>query len=341
MAATCSAFAAVAASAAGFLRGWRAMQVPGLDAVRPAALRSNHRGSALRGVASVESGARLPPQGLGLGLGLGLTLGLAARVASGACAIVGLRRPGRGGARAALSTAAVASRASAPAVRARGPFVAFVIGGPGSGKGTQCERIAEEFGYIHLSAGDLLRAERQREGSPLGEVIEATIRAGKVVPSEMIAELLEQAMREAGWDKAKFVIDGYPRSAEQLAGWESTLNKRVHFLFCLYLEVGREEMLQRLLGRAKSSGRSDDNVATIEKRFVTFEEETGPLLEHFDSKGTLRRIDGGRALEAVWTDVRGLFEEEEAKVAEGRSDRAGSAAGGTDGGLKALLLGGL
>lgn len=188
------------------------------------------------------------------------------------------------------------------------PSVAFVIGGPGSGKGVQCQRIATTFGYKHLSAGELLRKERQREGSHLAKEIEKVIRAGSVVPSEIIAKLLEQAMCDAGWADAKFIIDGYPRSAEQLSGWESTLNTRVHFLFCLFLRVGREEMRARLLHRALTSGRSDDNAEVIEKRFVTFEEETGPLLDHFESSGLLHQVDGERGVDEVWTDVERLFQ---------------------------------
>jgi len=190
--------------------------------------------------------------------------------------------------------------------------VAFVIGGPGSGKGTQCERIAAEFGFVHLSAGELLRAERKREGSPLGAEIEEIIQSGGVVRSEIIASLLEQAMREAGWESAKFVIDGYPRSVEQLRGWEDSLSSRVNLLCCMSIEVGREEMRKRLLGRAKSSGRLDDNAETIEKRFVTYEEETGPLLEHFESAGVLQRVDGEGSVDAVWSNVKGLLESLEA-----------------------------
>lgn len=191
---------------------------------------------------------------------------------------------------------------------AAGPQVVFVIGGPGSGKGTQCERIANEFGYVHLSAGELLRAERKVEGSPLGAVIEKAIREGGTVPSEVIAGLLEQAMRKAGWSDARFVVDGYPRSAEQLRGWETALSTKVRFLCCLSLEVGLEEMKKRLLRRGQDSGRIDDNEETIEKRFVTFGEETGPLLEYFGSKGLLRKVNGERDADAVWSDVRSLLE---------------------------------
>jgi len=215
---------------------------------------------------------------------------------------------------------------------APGPQVVFVIGGPGSGKGTQCELIAKKFGFHHLSAGDLLRAERAREGSELGAMIEEVIKSGGTVPSEVIAELLEAAMREAGWSKGKFIIDGYPRSEAQLKGWEATLSKKVDFLFCLSLEVSQDEMRKRLLGRAETSGRLDDNEETIVKRFETFKAETGPLLDYFKSKGNLRQVDGGRSVDQVWGSVQGLLQEKKASTVS-------NASGSSGGALKNLLLG--
>lgn len=204
----------------------------------------------------------------------------------------------------------VSRRSTSSMRKTAGPRVAFVIGGPGSGKGTQCERIADA-GYVHLSAGDLLRAERERPDSTLGNLIETVGVSGGFVPSDVIAKLLEQAMREAGWGEKQFIIDGYPRSREQLAGWEDVLAPLVDFRFALYLDVHRDEMRRRLLGRAKSSGRFDDNLETIEKRLASFEAETGPLLEHFDSQGLLCRVDGARDVEEVWSDVRTFFDRQD------------------------------
>jgi len=217
------------------------------------------------------------------------------------------------------STAPVAAPTvpvAAPAGSLTRPRVVFVVGGPGSGKGTQCERIAKDFGYVHLSAGDLLRAERKVEGSPLGAVIEKAIIEGGTVPSEVIAGLLEQAMRAAGWAEVGFVVDGYPRSAEQLKGWEATLSTKVDFMFCLSLEVGEKEMNKRLLGRSQSSGRADDNEETIKKRFVTFGEETGPLLAYFESAGKLRKVNGEKEPDKVWKEVQKVFEAHEKEEAK-------------------------
>lgn len=283
--------------------GWAArLPAPGPRGVRLQPVRG---GPALARLAAIAGGltasaaaARRRLAGARQGARLGAGLG----VRPGVCAGRGLWAAPRAG---ALRRGA-AAQGTASAGR---PEVVFVIGGPGSGKGTQCERIAKELGYVHLSAGELLREERKVDGSPLRDVIETAIREGGTVPSEVIADLLEKAMRKAGWDEARFVIDGYPRSEAQLRGWEATLSNKVHLSHCLSLEVTRGEMKRRLMGRAKKSGRLDDNEETIEKRFVTFEEETGPLLEHFGAQGVLRKVDGDKAPAEVWAAVRGLVQD--------------------------------
>jgi len=192
------------------------------------------------------------------------------------------------------------------------PQVAFVIGGPGSGKGTQCDLAAKELGFLHLSAGELLREERSRSGSPLAKEIEEAMTSAKPVPSEVIAKLLEQAMREAGaWKDgpaARFVVDGYPRSEEQLRGFQAELSSKVQLLCCISLEVNRDEMRQRLLARAKSSGRVDDEEAVIEKRLNTFQADTDPLLEFFKAQGQLKEVNGNNSPENVFEEVRSCLQ---------------------------------
>ncbi|CAE7332146.1 unnamed protein product [Symbiodinium sp. CCMP2456] len=222
----------------------------------------------------------------------------------------------------ARRTRSLAHRAAADsAAEGPKPKVVFVIGGPGSGKGTQCEFI-REMGFTHLSAGELLREERQREGSELGAEIEAAMTSGKAVPSEVIAKLLEQAMRERGaWSQsASFVVDGYPRSEEQLRGWQTTLSSlcarlptedagKVKLLCCLYLEVEKEEMRRRLLSRAENSTRVDDNEEVIEKRLSGFQADTEPLLKFFEDEGQLCTVDGSRAPQEVFADVQSQLAE--------------------------------
>ncbi|TMS09706.1 UMP-CMP kinase [Larimichthys crocea] len=99
------------------------------------------------------------------------------------------------------------------------PQVVFVLGGPGAGKGTQCSRIVEGYGYTHLSAGDLLREERAREGSEFGQLIANYIKEGKIVPVEITINLLRKAMEETmqkDEKKFRFLIDGFPRNEDNL-----------------------------------------------------------------------------------------------------------------------------
>jgi UMP-CMP kinase len=103
------------------------------------------------------------------------------------------------------------------------PTVIFVLGGPGAGKGTQCANIVKTYNFLHLSAGDLLRAE-MNSGSQYGEMIATMIKEGKIVPSEVTVRLLDQAMNKSG--QSKFLIDGFPRNAENNSSWEKEVSFR-------------------------------------------------------------------------------------------------------------------
>jgi UMP-CMP kinase len=114
------------------------------------------------------------------------------------------------------------------------PNVLFVLGGPGAGKGTQCAKIVENFGYLHLSAGDLLRAERNKADSKLGEEIEAHIKNGTIVPVEITCSLLENAMVESG--KMNVLIDGFPRNKDNLDGWNRQMGTKANVKAVLFFE---------------------------------------------------------------------------------------------------------
>merc|ERR1740121_1107058 len=188
-----------------------------------------------------------------------------------------------------------------------GPAVVFVLGGPGAGKGTQCARISATFGYTHLSAGDLLREERKRPGSQYGELIEGYIREGKLVPVTITVKLLEQAMQRHGWMGGKYLIDGFPRSFDNMAGWQEVLGDKVDVKFALFFQCSEACMEARLLERGKTSGRADDNAESIRKRFQTFKNESMPVAEKLEAQGLLRRVDAERSAEEVWSSVRASF----------------------------------
>ncbi|TYI85599.1 hypothetical protein E1A91_D04G007200v1 [Gossypium mustelinum] len=191
------------------------------------------------------------------------------------------------------------------------PKVVFVLGGPGSGKGTQCEKIVQDFGYTHLSAGDLLRAEKN-SGSENGIMIQNMMNEGKIVPSEVTIKLLQKAMLESGNDK--FLIDGFPRNEENRAAFEAT---KIEPEFVLYFNCSEKEMERRILNR--NQGREDDNIETIRKRFKVFLESSLPVIEYYKGKGKVREIDAAKPVEEVFEEVKGIFNPPEVrKVVGGR-----------------------
>lgn len=188
------------------------------------------------------------------------------------------------------------------------PKVVFVLGGPGAGKGTQCQKIVQNFGYVHLSAGDLLREERKRPGSQFGELIETYIRDGKIVPVEITCNLLETAMNDSGKDK--FLIDGFPRNQNNLEGWNKALSDKVQLQFVLFFDCPLEICLERCLKRgASGSGRSDDNEDSLKKRFNTYLNETKPIIDHYAKSDLVKRIDATRPEHEVFADVESIFSE--------------------------------
>ncbi|KAA0162731.1 hypothetical protein FNF28_04612 [Cafeteria roenbergensis] len=181
------------------------------------------------------------------------------------------------------------------------PQIYFVLGGPGSGKGTQCARLVEEFGFVHLSAGDLLRAERSR-GSEDGAMIEAHIVAGSIVPVSTTLALLKEAMRAAG--APRFLIDGFPRAMDQAEGFEEAFGLPSGVLF---FDCPEAAMRERLLERGKTSGRADDNEATIVKRFHTFQEQSMPVVHRYARSGLVMAVDATATPDEVYAETRTHF----------------------------------
>ena len=185
------------------------------------------------------------------------------------------------------------------------PNVVFVLGGPGAGKGTMCELAEIQLGWTHLSTGDLLRAE-QEAGGPTTAIIKEYISAGKLVPNEIVVRLLKDAMertiRTTG--KRNFLIDGFPRSLSNLEAWYEVFGREAELPTMLYFECPFAVLEQRILGRARYSGRADDNVEAMKLRFNTFKEETLPTVELFKSKGKCSDIDTSQDRETVYSLVR-------------------------------------
>ncbi|KAG5231048.1 uridylate kinase family protein [Salix suchowensis] len=187
------------------------------------------------------------------------------------------------------------------------PTVVFVLGGPGSGKGTQCANIVKHFGYTHLSAGDLLRAE-MKSGSENGTMIQDMIKEGKIVPSEVTIKLLQKAMQDSGNDK--FLIDGFPRNEENRAAFEAVT--KIEPAFVLFFDCSEEEMEKRILSR--NQGREDDNIETIRKRFKVFLESSLPVVKYYESKGKVQKVDATKSVDEVFEVVKVIFTPKDEKV---------------------------
>mmetsp|Transcript_33141 Transcript_33141/g.48588 ORF Transcript_33141/g.48588 Transcript_33141/m.48588 type:complete len:244 (+) Transcript_33141:3-734(+) len=190
--------------------------------------------------------------------------------------------------------------------------VVFILGGPGSGKGTQCERLCLDLrSWSHLSAGDLLRAERKKDDSELANVINSNIAAGKIVPSEITVRLLRNAMEEEKQRSGttKFLIDGFPRSEGNVTSWKEVMDGVATLEFAVFLDCPEDTMTSRLLERGQTSGRNDDKLDVIRKRFQTYRDESMPIVEMYTKEGKCRSIAADRSIDEVYADMKSLFKD--------------------------------
>ncbi|XP_048414902.2 adenylate kinase isoenzyme 5-like isoform X1 [Stegostoma tigrinum] len=177
--------------------------------------------------------------------------------------------------------------------------IIFVVGGPGSGKGTQCEKIVHKYGYTHLSTGDLLRAEVS-SGSERGKNFHKIMEGGELVPLETILEMLKEAMIAKADVSKGFLIDGYPREVKQGEEFEKRIGPPS---LLLYIDAGKETMIKRLLGRGKTSGRADDNEETITKRLETYYKATEPVINFYQPRGIIRKVNAEGTVDEVFAQV--------------------------------------
>jgi len=190
------------------------------------------------------------------------------------------------------------------------PSVLFVLGGPGAGKGTQCAKIVESYpNWGHVSAGDCLRAEKSDPTSKDGELINNLIKEGKIVPAEITVRLLMKAMAKGAAEEGKtsFLIDGFPRNQDNVNAWEGEVGRKAEVRGVLFYEAREDELERRLLQRGESSGRSDDNIDSIKKRFRTYVEETSPIIDLYRAQDKVFEIDGMAPIEDVWVKTQAVI----------------------------------
>lgn len=174
-----------------------------------------------------------------------------------------------------------------------------LFGPPGAGKGTQSEFLIKHYGLVHLSTGDLLRAEIQAN-SPLGQQAQALMSEGLLVPDDIVIGMIGNKL-DANNAAKGFIFDGFPRTQAQAEALDRLLEGRGEEISTmLALEVPTEELVKRLLGRGATSGRPDDkDEAVIRKRIAEYESKTAPLKEFYTAQGKYTGINGVGGIDEI------------------------------------------
>jgi adenylate kinase len=174
----------------------------------------------------------------------------------------------------------------------------LLLGPPGSGKGTQAQRLVRKLGVPQVSTGDMLRAAVEA-GTEVGRLARSFMDRGDLVPDDVVIEVAEERLRQPD-AKRGFILDGFPRTEEQARALDNLLRRLGERLErVVALEVAEEELVKRLLQRARIEGRSDDTAETVRTRMRVYREQTAPLIAYYARRSILREVDGGGSVEQV------------------------------------------
>ena len=179
-----------------------------------------------------------------------------------------------------------------------------IFGAPGSGKGTQSDKIIENYKLFHISTGDVLR-DNIRRGTELGKTAKGYIDQGQLVPDELIIDILAQVLDE-NKDKASegVIFDGFPRTIPQAEALEQLLADRGTRIDAVVgLEVPEDELIKRILLRGQMSGRADDNEETARKRLEVYHNQTSPLKAYYEGQGKYRAINGLGSIDDIFKSI--------------------------------------
>lgn len=183
-------------------------------------------------------------------------------------------------------------------------FNIIIFGPPGAGKGTQANFIIESYGLKHLSTGDMLRAAR-KSGTELGNRVAAIMDSGKLVSDEIVNELVEEQVLNGG-DEKGFIFDGYPRTVAQAETLDAILAKvDAPVKGVLFLKVPNEELIVRLLDRAKKQGRADDNEESIKQRVEEYNVKTLPVAKYYEEQGKVVDVVGLGTIDEIQGRIAG------------------------------------
>ena len=206
----------------------------------------------------------------------------------------------------------------------------LLIGPPGAGKGTQATRIAAHFDLARIATGDLLRQE-VASGSELGRTAKSYIDRGDLVPDGVVIAMTRDRVVKANAEGG-YILDGYPRTLAQAeAAYRWAKARGVPFDLALFFEIGTDELLARLAGRAREEGRSDDTEETVRHRLEVFQSRTYPLLDYYRRRGILVRIDAVGPVDAITERIVAVLHWYKAKALAAGADRPEWAFGPAEG----------
>lgn len=190
----------------------------------------------------------------------------------------------------------------------------ILFGPPGSGKGTQSSRLIEKYGWIHLSTGDLLRAEIARQ-TPLGVEAKHFIDKGQLVPDAVVIGMISSAL-DANPKAKGFLFDGFPRTVAQAEALDKLLTlKKTAIHLVISLQVGEEELVHRLVNRGKSSGRSDDSDENvIRRRLEVYKRETSSVGDYYGGFGKVVLVPGEGSIDDIFSSL--------TREVDGKSEKA-------------------
>lgn len=175
----------------------------------------------------------------------------------------------------------------------------LLIGAPGSGKGTQADRLAAHYGVTHISSGDLLR-QHVRDGTELGLVVKSLVESGDLVPDTLVMDMLREPVIAAA-AAGGYILDGFPRTVAQAkVAYGVARPLGVEVQVAVHLDVGRDELVRRLLARSRGS---EDTVDVIAHRLDVYAEQTVPLVDYYTAREWLVGVDGAQPVDVVTASI--------------------------------------
>lgn len=182
----------------------------------------------------------------------------------------------------------------------------IIFGPPGTGKGTISNKLSEEFGFRHISTGDIIR-KNQEERTKIGLLADKIVNSGGLLPDEIVNEMIKQELID-GKDSVGFIFDGFPRTTAQAKMLDQLLNYNKTPLKVIFLDTPKHIVLQRILKRGEMGGRIDDNEETFNIRWQAYQSQTVSAIGYFEGRGVVVKVDGEQEVDQVYSDIKEIID---------------------------------